>query len=79
MENPSITYVGIQKISDRGVLEAQDPLAVEEPLEIQLFYGPAGRRILKNISVTMRTPGSDMELALGFLFTEGIKIGRAHV
>ena len=72
MENPSITYVGIQKISDRGVLEAQDPLAVEEPLEIQLFYGPAGRRTLKNISVTMRTPGSDMELALGFLFTEGI-------
>ena len=50
----------------------QDILAVEEPLEIRLVYGPAENRNTKSISITMRTPGHDLELATGFLFTEGI-------
>src|ERR1700678_1788134 len=41
-----------------------DYLAVEEPLEIRIGDDP--------ISVTMRTPGHDRELAAGFLFTEGL-------
>ena len=49
-----------------------DILAVEEPLELQLAYGAAGSRKVKSISVTMRTPGHDFELAAGFLLTEGI-------
>lgn len=49
-----------------------DLLAIEEPLEIRLGYGPADAREQKCISVTMRTPGNDEELALGFLFSEGI-------
>jgi len=52
--------------------DAKDILAVEEPLEIRLSFGPAGDRTQKNISVTMRTPGNDAELSTGFLFTEGI-------
>lgn len=51
---------------------AVDLLAVEEPLEIRLDYASGEDRIQKSISITMRTPGNDPELALGFLFTEGL-------
>jgi FdhD protein len=51
---------------------AEETLAVEEPLEIQLGYGAAESRTVKSISVTMRTPGYDFDLAAGFLMTEGV-------
>jgi FdhD protein len=54
----------------RAVIE--DVLAVEEPLEIRLVHGPAEARRTKTISITMRTPGEDFELAVGFLLTEGV-------
>lgn len=60
------------KVSSSHLLADEDVLAVEEPLQIQLQYGPEDKPILKAISVTMRTPGQDEALALGFLFTEGI-------
>ncbi|MFT3912046.1 MAG: formate dehydrogenase accessory sulfurtransferase FdhD [Ferruginibacter sp.] len=62
----------IQKISGNNSLEAADQVAIEEPLEIRIAYGTADGRMEKNISVTMRTPGNDEELAAGFLFTEAI-------
>jgi FdhD protein len=49
--------------------EFRDILAVEEPLEIRLGF-PDGKH--RAVSITMRTPGDDAELAAGFLFTEGI-------
>ena len=57
-----------------GKLETlQDVLVVEEPLEIRLGYNdPRKGRIHKSISITMRTPGNDVPLALGFLFAESI-------
>ncbi|MEM6524815.1 MAG: formate dehydrogenase accessory sulfurtransferase FdhD [Bacteroidota bacterium] len=65
--------ISIQKLKE-GTLsnDEADLLAVEEPLEIRIGYGPEKERIQKSISVTMRTPGHDHELAVGFLFTEGI-------
>ncbi|MFI5495509.1 formate dehydrogenase accessory sulfurtransferase FdhD [Actinoplanes sp. NPDC051859] len=47
-----------------GPRRQPDELAAEEPLEIRLRKKP--------LAVTMRTPGQDIDLALGFLFTEGI-------
>jgi FdhD protein len=72
MDYPSITNVRIRKISHNESIDTNDQLAVEEPLEIQLQYGAADNRVNKSISVTMRTPGHDYDLATGFLFTEGI-------
>ncbi|MDB5024157.1 MAG: fdhD [Mucilaginibacter sp.] len=68
----AITHLRVIRVTDNESAKATDALAVEEPLEIRLEYGPAEGRKVQNISVTMRTPGNDAELALGFLFTEGI-------
>lgn len=56
-----------------------DIVAVEEPLEIQLVSATATAAAAKSISVTMRTPGHDIELALGFLFTENVIQSREQV
>ena len=50
----------------------KDVLAVEEPLEIRLGFYAQSKFTHKAISITMRTPDHDFELAAGFLFTEGI-------
>ncbi len=55
--------------------DAMDRLAVEEPLEIRLGFGPLDQRQRQPLAITMRTPGDDEELALGFLFSEGIITG----
>lgn len=71
MQQP-VAHIKIKKIDAGGQTEADDELVVEEPLEIQLAWQDATGFVQKNISVTMRTPGNDAELAAGFLFTEGI-------
>jgi FdhD protein len=62
----------VERVRGQSSHLAKDTLAVEEPLEIQLVYGRADARETKSISVTMRTPGYDFELAAGFLMTEGV-------
>jgi len=49
----------------------QDYLVAEEPLEIRVGGAP--------LTVTMRTPGHDLELAAGFLFTEGLVQERGQI
>ena len=56
---------------DGKVVRKEDYLAAEEPLEIRVGAKP--------LSVTMRTPGHDRELAAGFLFTEGLVRGRLQI
>jgi FdhD protein len=62
----------VEKIDGTKISSFLDTLSIEEPLEIRISYGSETEKIQKNISVTMRTPGNDTDLAIGFLFTEGI-------
>lgn len=53
-------------------VDCDDVLAIEEPLEIRIGLRRNGKLEHRAISITMRTPGDDLNLAAGFLFTEGI-------
>jgi len=79
MQKSAVRDIRIKKISNACISEEDDLIAVEEPLEIQIAYQSGGKRIKKSISVTMRTPGNDEELATGFLFTEGILYDRNQI
>jgi FdhD protein len=61
----------IERVSSAGRERERDELAVEEPLEIRVDGEP--------LAVTMRTPGEDEELAVGFLAGEGLIAGPADV
>ena len=76
MKSP-VQELQIDALRDAGHARRSDVIAVEEPLEIRLMReglpeadenGGTGR----SISVTMRTPGHDAELAVGFLYGEGL-------
>ena len=72
MHVSNIATATIRRVQNQNCRIQQDVLAVEEPLEIRLGFGSALKRVRRSISITMRTPGHDFELATGFLFTEGI-------
>jgi FdhD protein len=76
---PSVKNFQVTKITASGKVVVPDLLAVEEPLEIRLGYGDLEDRKQKNIAVTMRTPGHDVELAIGFLFTEGLIVSHEDI
>lgn len=71
VESSSIQLSVLRLFGERVVAD-RDLLAVEEPLEIRITYVRNGKRRQKPLSVTMRTPGADRELAAGFLLTEGV-------
>lgn len=70
--NSSVTQANIIRVKGNSQKEETDFLATEEPLEIRLMFGKKEARKQQSVSVTMRTPGHDFDLAAGFLFTEGI-------
>lgn len=70
--NNSILPLEVIRVTGDESNSRADFLAIEEPLEIRLAFDEGNQRVTRNISVTMRTPGNDTELATGFLFTEGI-------
>jgi len=63
-------------VEGTSVRERPDRLATEEPMEIRV-QGPRGAA--EPVAVTMRTPGNDFELAVGFLLTEGVLVDPADV
>ncbi len=62
----------IYKFSKNGQNTAVDTIVVEEPLEIRIRFFQQQKWQVKSLAVTMRTPGDDEYLAIGFLFTEGV-------
>ena len=65
MSREGKAQVAIQVLAEgHAASEREDSVAVEEPMEIRIGDEP--------VAVLMRTPGHDIELALGFLFSEGI-------
>ena len=68
-EAPPYAATAVDVVRLPGGRAERDAVAVEEPLEIRIGGEP--------VAVTMRTPGHDEELALGFCFTEGLAPRRA--
>ncbi len=71
----SILNKEVFKITSSAQHPFSDAIIVEEPLEISIISGNGKARKKDKLAITMRTPGEDSNLAIGFLFTEAI-IGR---
>src|SRR5690606_23069665 len=68
----SVTQFKILKINNLESTNEVDLIVSEEPLQIKLQFFQNGEWAEKPLSITMRTPGGDFELAQGFLFNEGV-------
>src|SRR6476620_10054209 len=71
MEGPPYSAAAVEVVRLPGGRSERDVVAVEEPLEIRIGGVP--------VAVTMRTPGHDEELALGFCLSEGLTPGSARL
>ncbi len=69
----SKTKTEIWVVENKNFVTRSDQLATEEPLEIRLTFPK------QTIAVTMRTPGTDFDLAAGFLYSEGVIKNREDI
>lgn len=72
MKPESTKQFEIVKFESSKIQTQYDSVIVEEPLELRLVFGPTDNRRTRSLTVTMRTPGHDDELAVGFLTSEAI-------
>ena len=73
------TQFEIVEFSAAGSETRNDLVVTEEPVEIRIVFGTANDRAMRSVSITMRTPGNDQELAAGFLMAEGILTQREQM
>ncbi|HUJ54401.1 MAG TPA: formate dehydrogenase accessory sulfurtransferase FdhD [Gaiellaceae bacterium] len=71
MDAPPYSAAAVGVVRLPGGTNERDAVAAEEPLEIRIGGRP--------VAVTMRTPGNDEELALGFCISEGLRPRGAHL
>jgi FdhD protein len=77
MSIAKIEHIVVKKVDENNVHSVLEALAIEDPLFFILTWSSPTGKISRQISVTMRTPGNDDELAVGYLFNEGIIIDPA--
>lgn len=79
MDPAPVAALRVLRVTCSSVEDSEDLVAAEEPLALRLGYSSLHGREQKELAVTMRTPGNDLELALGFLFSEGIISSKKEV
>ena len=80
MTKYNIEPVEIIRFSDGNVSHVKDLVSVEEPVSIVVrSVNENGEFDSKPLSITMRTPGNDIDLVSGFLFTEGVIKSREDI
>ena len=72
MSIAKIEHIVVKKVDENNVHSVLEALAIEDPLFFILTWSSPTGKMSRQISVTMRTPGNDDELAVGYLFNEGI-------
>src|SRR3954452_14664930 len=71
-ETVEVRRVSVKRVGLSEPGRVLDNVPVEEPLSIRVAHWFKDVQMTESLSVTMRTPGHDRELAAGFLFAEGI-------
>jgi FdhD protein len=79
MMERSTTSLTVERVDLKRQSVQADVVATEEPMEIRVEWPDGDVMAIKSVAVTMRTPGDDFELAVGFLRSEGIVRERDHV
>jgi FdhD protein len=78
-ESDLIRRFTVKRVNEGRSEQILDDVANEEPLAMRISYWFKDVQISQNLSVTMRTPGHDRELAAGFLFSEAVIHNRADL